>query len=115
MANFIFDRFEDIYQKNLILLDMIRNERWEDFVSMAEQYVLTLQEVFDLTPSELVEGEKEILQKIILKMQDNEREMTGRLKNRLSNLKKDMSALHHGNKCSQLYSTQFLSIKSSLH
>jgi flagellar protein FliT len=115
MAKTISDCIDDIYHKNLNLLEMVREERWDDFVGLAEQYVLTLQEVFARHPEEFAEQDKDMLRTLIPSLQDNEKEMTERLRTRMVSLRKDMSALHHGNKCSQLYSSQFLSVKTSLH
>lgn len=105
--------FQDVYEKNLSLLEMAREERWEDFTEQAEYYVIMLHDIFDREPDELDPDEKDSLRKILQDIQDNEKEITAKLKDRLSFLRENMSRLHHGNKCSQLYSNQFIAAKQN--
>ncbi|WP_024527741.1 flagellar protein FliT [Serratia fonticola] len=105
--------FQDIYKKNLALLDMVREERWEEFVGQAEYYVLMLHDVFDNKVQDLDPEVKASLRTLVEKIQENEKEMTEKLSGRLSFLRDNMSRLHHGNKCSQLYNIQFMSVKSN--
>lgn len=113
MNKTITSYFQDIYKKNLALLEMAREERWEEFVELAEHYVLMLHDVFDRKLPDLDPEGKGSLRVIIKSIQENEKEMTEKLNGRLSFLRNNMSRLHHGNKCSQLYNTQFMSVKST--
>lgn len=105
--------FQDIYKENLSLLEMAREERWDEFTEQAERYVIMIHDVFGMEIDELDSEGKRSLLKIMQDIQDNEKEMTDKLKQRLSFLRENMSRLHHGNKCSQLYSNQFISAKQN--
>lgn len=102
--------FQDIYKKNLALLEMVREERWDEFVDLAECYVIMLHDVFDKDLPDLDSESKDSLCIIIKSIQENEKEIAEKLNGRLSFLRNNMSKLHYGNKCSQLYNTQFMSM-----
>lgn len=114
MSNIIISSFQDIYEKNTILLKAVREEQWDDVAELAENYVIMLRNTFEKFPLELGSDEKESLRDVIQNLQDNEKELADRLKTRLSFLKKNMSTLHHGNQCSQLYNAQYMSIMPAI-
>lgn len=114
MSKTVIASFEDVYEKNFTLLKAVREEQWDDVAEIADNYVIMLRDVFERFPLELSSYEKELLRDAIQSLQCNEKELTDRLKDRLSFLKKNMSALHHGNQCSQLYNKQYMSIMSTM-
>lgn len=105
--------FHEIYNKKLALLEMVREEQWEEFIELEKYYVTMFDEVFDSNIQDLDPEEKVSLRTIIKNIQENEKEMMEKLKSRIHFLKKNISSLDHSNKCSQLYNTQFMSVKFS--
>ncbi|CNI15661.1 Flagellar protein FliT [Yersinia massiliensis] len=120
MSNTVIACFQESYQKNLILLEAVREEQWDDVTELAEKYVTLLQDIFGNLPQALTSHENEFtveeknsLREVIQCLQKNDKEIADRLKGQLSSLQKNMSALHHGNQCSQLYNAQYMSIMST--
>ncbi|WP_235895252.1 flagellar protein FliT [Yersinia alsatica] len=109
MVNTLSEDYESIYELNLNLLDMVKQGKWEDFIELAEIYITTLHDVIEKQPLEMIQEEKKSLSVIITSLLENEDEITRILKDRLDVLRKDMSSLHHGNKCSKAYSSQYTS------
>ncbi|AVX36873.1 flagellar protein FliT [Yersinia massiliensis] len=122
MSNTVITCFQESYQKNLILLEAVREEQWDAVTELAEEYVTLLQDIFENFPQALTSHENEFtveeknsLRDVIQCLQANDKEIANSLKSRLSFLQKNMSALHHGNQCSQLYNAQYMSIMSTVN
>lgn len=109
MVNSLSVDYEDIHKLNLNLLDMVKQGKWEEFIELAEVYISSLQNVIEKRPVEMIQEDKKNLRVIITSLIENEEEITRVLKNRLDVLRKDMSSLHRGNKCSRAYSSQYTS------
>lgn len=109
------DCFGYIYKQNLMLLDVVREERWQDFITLAESYIFLLNDVIDHVPEKLNAEEKENLRVLIRQLLANEQEIAERLAKRLSFLKEKMLLLQQGKKGSQLYNLQALSIQLDFH
>lgn len=99
----------ELYEMNLALHAMTVKEEWDEFIELASLYVMRKHDLADNCASTLSVTEKENLQNILKLMVDNEAEISRNLQSRLNTLKKNLSSLHHGAKCSQLYSLQQVS------
>lgn len=98
-----------------MLLAMVREERWQEFIDLAERYIFMLNDIIDDIPEKLSAEEKDNLIVLIKKLLDNEQEIAERLEKRLLLLKEKMSSLQQGKQCGQFYSLQALSIQLGFH
>ena len=101
--------FHAIYESNLDLLELTKQEKWDEFTVLAETYIIALREFVDDQANNLTAEEKEQLNETWKVLLENEAEMFSKLNSRLTVLKKEMSSLRQGNKCSKAYSSQMLS------
>lgn len=106
--------FQHVYQLNIKLLEMARDEQWEHFSQTAEIYIITLQTMLERHRNELNADGKQGLKEKLSELLSNENEMTGILKRRLDVLKENMSSLGRGTRCNQAY-TEVFSSASSYH
>jgi len=109
MGNTVSEDYEDIYQLNLHLLEMVKQGNWDEFIPLAEVYITKLHDVISHQPTDLMPDEKTNLSIILSNLIENEGEIERTLRNRLDFLKKEMSSLHRGKTCSEAYSSQFTS------
>ncbi|EWG67252.1 flagellar biosynthesis protein FliT [Enterobacter sp. DC4] len=99
--------YNEIAEINTTLLMLVQQEQWEEFIALAERYVIKMQALADELASPQVSfHEKETLKTLLGTLVDNEAEMTRHLKARLMILKKNLSSLHQGAKISQYYALQ---------
>lgn len=89
-----------------MLLEIVREERWQDFIEQAESYILLINSVIDDFTLKFDAEEIIMLREMIELLQDNEREISERLEKRLILLKEKMTTLKKGKQCSQLYHLQ---------
>lgn len=108
MAETISVYYHELYAINLELLEMVRQEQWDDFIDLAENYIVRMQELSEHMPSDMTESEKEDMKGILRQLMDNEVEISQKLRLRLNTLQTNISSLHRGAKCTQLYSLQQL-------
>jgi len=109
------DCFGYIYEQNLMLLNVVREERWQEFIALAESYIFLLNDVIDRIPEMLSGDEKEALRVLIRQLMANEQEIAERLSQRLSFLTEKMTMLQQGKQCSQFYNLQALSLQLGFH
>ncbi len=109
MGNTVSEDYEDIYQLNLHLLEMVKQGQWDEFIPLAEVYITKLHDVINNHPADLMPDEKASLSLILTNLIENEGEIEKTLRTRLDFLQKEMSSLHRGKKCSEAYSSQFTS------
>lgn len=109
MANHNPSSFDTIRQSNQDLLELTRQEKWDEFNLLAESYIMALSEFVENQAESLTAEEKAQLNEAWKKLLENEAEMFSKLNSRLNVLKKEMSSLRQGNKCSKAYSSQMLS------
>ncbi|QLK63327.1 flagellar protein FliT [Enterobacteriaceae bacterium Kacie_13] len=88
---------------------MVKQGQWDEFIPLAEVYITKLHNVINNQPAELMPDEKANLSFILTNLIENEGEIEKTLRSRLDVLKKEMSSLHRGKKCSEAYSSQFTS------
>ncbi|WP_342323917.1 flagellar protein FliT [Kosakonia sp. BYX6] len=103
MAEIILRYYRELYEMNLTILDMAKQERWDDFVEVASRYVIKKQDIFNNSTDALSASEKEELKGLLKQLLDNEAEITRNLRARLDTLKQNLSSIHRGARCSQLY------------
>lgn len=104
--------FETIMHSNRELLNLAREEKWDEFIDTVEDYIICLSGFIEKRRGTLNEENKQALEEALRLLQENEKEMTKRLRSRLDFLTQKMSSLQQGKKCAQAYSTQ---ITQSLH
>lgn len=109
------DCFKYIYKQNLVLLDAVREERWQQFITLAERYIFLLNDAIDYVPENMSTDEKEMLRVLIRQLLENEKEIADRLARRLSSLTEQMSLMQQGKQCSQFYNLQALSLQLGFH
>lgn len=109
MGNTVCEEYEEIYQLNLHLLEMVKQGKWEEFIQLAEVYITKLNDVISNQPEDILPDEKTSLSFILKSLIESEDEIEKTLKSRLDVLKKEMSSLHRGKKYSEAYSSQFTS------
>ncbi|CNE63951.1 flagellar protein FliT [Yersinia mollaretii] len=109
MGNVQSEDYEDVYKLNLSLLEMAKEGKWDEFIELAEVYIITLHDIIENQPAEMMQDEKKNLSVMLTSLLENEDEITKTLKSRLDVLRKDMSSLQHGKKCSKAYSSQYTS------
>ncbi|HEN3278359.1 TPA: flagellar protein FliT [Yersinia enterocolitica] len=88
---------------------MVRQGKWDEFIALAEIYIISLHEVIKNQPAEMQQEEKKSLKVMLTSLLENEDEIAQTLKNRLDVLQKDISSLQIGKKCSKAYSSQYTS------
>jgi flagellar protein FliT len=116
MTTFVNEQYDRIYKINQNMLALAQQGKWDDFVTLAENYIITLRSALDQTPATLSSEEKEQLCGLLMALQGNEAEIKAVLEARLDFLRKDISSLHQGKKCSQAYNSQVVSpFQSSSH
>lgn len=109
MDKSITANYENIYQQNLVLLEMAKQGEWQSFIELAADYIVTLQDAITGHSYDLCSDEKEQLKYYLQRMMDNEDIIMNAMKGRLDVLRRDMSALNLGKKCNQAYSSNFTS------
>jgi len=106
MSRYLPDCLQLLYKKNIMLLEIVREERWQDFIELAESYILLINSVIDDFTSKIDADEMVMLREMVRLLQDNEREIAERLEKRLALLKEKMMILKKGKQFSQLYLLQ---------
>ncbi|MGC8426258.1 flagellar protein FliT [Mixta calida] len=109
MNKLINKDYAAIYQINQTMLLMARQGEWDDFVTLAENYVVTLGAALEQIPETLSEEEKMEIGSLLMALQNNEAEINRVLEARLDTLRKGITSLSHGKKCSQAYTNQVIS------
>jgi len=107
MTKSFTEKYQHVYQLNINLLALARQGNWDEFIAMAERYVILLSEILDQEFQCYSAEEREQIGPLLLRLTDNEAEINNTLKNRLNVLKREVSALRLGKKCSQAYSAPF--------
>lgn len=103
MAEIIPHYYRELYEMNLAILAMAREARWDDFIEVASRYVIKKQDILNNSTDTLSASEKEALKGLLQQLLDNEAEITRNLRARLDTLKQNLSFIHRGARCSQLY------------
>jgi len=103
MAEIIPHYYRELYEMNLAILEMAREARWDDFIEVASRYVIKKQDILNNSTDTLSASEKEALKGLLQQLLDNEAEITRNLRARLDTLKQNLSSIHRGARCSQLY------------
>lgn len=100
--------FRALYQTNLHLLELARLEQWDEFIAQAEFYLIALHGTGDLAlDSETLSAEEKSELKIIwAELLSNEKEIIEKLTLRLNLLRRKISGLNKGKKCSKAYTSQ---------
>lgn len=106
MADTLVTYYSELYEMNLALLEMSRQERWDDFVELASHYVIKKEDIATHRNDMLNEAEKESLKVILRQIIENEAVITRNLEMRLNSLKQNLSSLHRGTRASQFYTLQ---------
>lgn len=97
-----------IMASNEMLLNLAREEKWDDFMEMVEKYIIYLHDFIKRQAEIDGEGEKERLRHTLQKLLQNEEEIVQRLQRHLNVLSNKMTLLKQGKKCAQAYSAQNL-------
>ncbi len=111
MAKFSTADYEHIYRLNADLLTLARQGNWDAFIPLAEQYVTAVSDIIENSPAEMMAQDEERLISLFKSLLSNEDEIEQALRQRLQFLRKDMSSLHNGKKCSEAYARQFTSVR----
>jgi len=106
MAETLVKYYRELYEMNVVILEMSRQERWDDFVEFASHYVIKKEDIVNHRSDILNETEKESLKVILREIIENEAEITRNLEIRLQSLKQNLSSLHRGTRASQFYTLQ---------
>ncbi|MFD1801146.1 flagellar protein FliT [Mixta tenebrionis] len=101
--------YNALYEINQAMLVMARQGQWDDFVTLAQEYIVNLGAMLEQVPDTLSADEKAQLSALLTTLQSNEVEISRALEARLDVLKKGISSLHNGKKCSQAYNSQVIS------
>lgn len=109
MSIFLTEEYNNIYKINQAMLDMAQQGKWEDFVILAERYVVNLRTVLEQLPETLSSEEKEQIGHWLTTLQSNEAEINRALEARLDILKKNISTLHQAKQGNKAYLTQITS------
>lgn len=88
MNKLINKDYAAIYQINQTMLLMARQGEWDDFVTLAENYVVTLGAALEQIPETLSEEEKMEIGSLLMALQNNEAEINCALEARLDTLRK---------------------------
>lgn len=102
--------YELIYQKNLALLGLAQQGRWQDLIDLAPDYLVSLQIAITHHSKDLSEQDKVEIRNCIKRLIDNESIIMQAMKGRLETLRQDMSSLNLGKKCNLAYSSNFTSM-----
>lgn len=106
MADTLVKYYRELYEMNVVILEMSRQERWDDFVELAAHYVIKKEDIVNQRNDMLNEAEKESLKVILRQIIENETEITRNLEIRLQSLKQNLSSLHQGTRASKFYTLQ---------
>ena len=109
MVNTLPEKYEKVYQLNIDLLMLARQGNWDEFIQLAEIYIASVSDILKRQPQPLPEQDEKDLASLFRNLLSNEVEIERTLQARLDLLKKDMSSLHVGKKCSEAYSRQYSS------
>ena len=109
MTTFLTEEYNNIYKINQAMLVMAQQGEWEDFVTMAERYIVTLRAALERVPDTLSSEEKDRLCQFLIKLQSNEEKINRALEGRMSVLKKEISSLHQTKKGNKAYISQIIS------
>ncbi|YCH30597.1 flagellar protein FliT [Erwinia sp. D4-22] len=110
MTTFLTEEYNNIYKMNQSMLVMAQQGEWENFVTMAERYIVTLRVALDKLPDMLSIEEKESFFSLLITLQSNEEEINRALEGRMSVLKKEISSLHQSKKGNKAYISQITSL-----
>lgn len=100
--------FDIIIQSNQDLLELTRQEKWDEFNVLAETYIIALHDFVEVQSHNMTQEERESFNECWQVLLKNEAEMVTKLNGRLNVLKKEMSSLRQGSKFSKAYSSQML-------
>lgn len=106
----IMQCYRELYDISAQMLEMTREECWDDFVELATRYMIKKQDITHLDCGDITAAEKCNLKVVLKQVIDNEAEINRNLRGRLTTLKQKLSSLHHNTQCSQLYSRQQISL-----
>ena len=109
MTTFLTEEYNNIYEINQAMLVAAQQEKWDDFITLTEHYIVNLRTTLDQVPEMLSGEEKEQLYGLLMTLQGNEMEINRALEARLDVLRKGISSLQQGKKCSQAYTSQIIS------
>ncbi|GLR07540.1 flagellar protein FliT [Mixta theicola] len=109
MTIFLTEEYNNIYKINQAMLVMAQQGEWDDFVTMAERYIVTLRAALERVPDTLSSEEKDQLCHFLITLQSNEEEINRALEGRMNLLKKEISSLHQGKKGNKAYISQITS------
>ena len=109
MANMLPEEYQKVYQLNIDLLMLAREGNWDEFIRLAEIYINSVSDILRYQPQNMPEQDEKNLAMLFRHLLSNEDEIEKTLQRRLDFLKKDMSSLHVGKKCSEAYARQFTS------
>lgn len=110
MTIFLTEEYNNIYKINQAMLDMAQQGKWEDFVIMAERYVINMRTALEHLPETLSSEEKEQLCRWLMTLQSNEAEINRALEARLTLLKKNISVLHQAKQGNKAYLSQITAL-----
>lgn len=104
MANAVSEVYNEIYQLNFNLLEMAQQGKWKEFIALAEIYVIKLHEVISTHDSSVQADEHSDFRIMFNNLIENETKIEQKIKNRLADLKTEMSTLNRSKKCNAVYS-----------
>lgn len=102
-------QFKNLYDINLNLVALVRQEKWDEFIEQAERYVIALHDVTKMDCRELSSEDKKELKALWQELLRNEDEIVKKLTSRMGVLGTEMAMLSKGRKCSQAYFQQMKS------
>lgn len=103
MANAVSDVYKEIYQLNYNMLEMVQKGKWMEFISLAEMYIIKLQDVINCLDASVLADECSDLRVMFNSLIENENKIETKLKIRLDVLKAEMSSLNRGKKINEMY------------
>ncbi|WP_312239949.1 flagellar protein FliT [Pantoea sp.] len=109
MITTLSERYENIYQLNVNLLDKIRQGQWDEFIELAQVYIFQLSNLIENQHGEMAPDEKEKVAALLTRLIENEDEINKSLEKRLGVLKNELQTLNSGKKCRQAYASKFIS------
>lgn len=108
MANTLYEIYEEVYKMNLDLLKIAQQGKWDEFTPLAEVYVVKLHDAINNQFADVISNDYSDLSEILIPLVNNEDEIKKLLRDRLTNLKNDISSLNNRKKCTEAYSSQFI-------
>lgn len=90
------DVFFEMYRINVVLLDMVREGRWENFNILSERYVILMNSIIDCISLIFNEDGDAKLKSMIDVIFNNEVEIVHKLEERLLFLKDKMNLIESG-------------------